>query len=274
MKGRVLGLDHVGIAVRDPRQRLPLWAEALGLPLDRAEVVPTEGVRTWLLDFGGGHIELLEPLSGDSPIARAIEKRGEGIHHLCLAVDDIEAALARLAARGIEAIGGGARPGAGGCRVAFLHPKDTGGVLLELSERPPGAKGNAVETADAHPFATGTLAVLYVKEPRARMIGAVRSLDGCNRDDHGLPDPVNPHRKRRNRKVEPEPPHLREWHFACEQPEGPDCDRSLDRHCRGSQQQRGHVTAHCRCPGPRIETRLGGLTCRQKIRNVGDRLVD
>ncbi len=178
MKGRVLGLDHVGIAVRDPRQRLPLWAEALGLPLDRAEVVPTEGVRTWFLDFGGGHIELLEPLSGDSPVARALEKRGEGIHHLCLAVDDIAAALARLAAHGIEAIGGGARPGAGGCRVAFLHPKDTGGVLLELSERPPGAKGNAIEAADAHPFATGTLAVLYVKEPRARMIGAVRSLDG------------------------------------------------------------------------------------------------
>jgi methylmalonyl-CoA/ethylmalonyl-CoA epimerase len=177
MKGKVLGLDHVGIAVRDPRQRLPLWAEALGLPLDRAEAVPSEGVRTWFLDFGGGHIELLEPLSEDSPITRALDKRGEGIHHLCLAVDDIEAALARLAARGIEPIGDGAQSGAGGCTVAFLHPKDTGGVLLELSQRPPGTKRDAVEPADAHPFATGTLAVLYAKEPRARMVGVLRSLD-------------------------------------------------------------------------------------------------
>ena len=177
MKGKVLGLDHVGVAVRDPRQRLPLWAEALGLPLDRAEAVPTDAVRTWFLDFGGGHIELLEPLSEDSPIARAIEKRGEGLHHLCLAVDDIDAALARLAARGIEPLGGGTRPGAGGCIIAFLHPKDTGGVLLELSQRPPGATGHAAEPADAHPFATGTLAVLYAKDPRARMIGVVRALD-------------------------------------------------------------------------------------------------
>ena len=177
MKGKILGLDHVGIVVRDPRLRLPLWAEALGLPLDRAEAVPSEGVRTWFLDFGGGHIELLEPLSADSPIARAIEKRGEGIHHLCLAVDDLGAALARLAARGIEPIGGGARPGAGGCTVAFLHPKDTGGVLLELSQRPPGTDVPAAEPPGAHPFAAGTLAVLYAKEPRARMIGVVRSLD-------------------------------------------------------------------------------------------------
>ncbi|MCU0225614.1 MAG: methylmalonyl-CoA epimerase [Acidobacteria bacterium] len=177
MKGKVLGLDHVGVAVRDPRQRLPLWAEVLGLPLDRAEAVPTEGVRTWFLDFGGGHIELLEPLSDDSPIARAIEKRGEGIHHLCLAVDDLEAALARLAARGIEPLGGGARPGAGGCTVAFLHPKDTGGVLLELSQRPPGAPAHGAAEVAAHPFAPGALAVLYAKDPRARMVGVIRALD-------------------------------------------------------------------------------------------------
>ena len=123
MKGKVLGLDHVGVAVRDPRQRLPLWAEALGLPLDRAEAVPSEGVRTWFLDFGGGHIELLEPLSADSPIARAIEKRGEGLHHVCLAVDDLDAALARLAARGIEPVGGGSRPGAGGCTHRVPAPE-------------------------------------------------------------------------------------------------------------------------------------------------------
>lgn len=177
MKGKVLELEHVGIAVRDPRQRLPLWAEVLGLPLGRVEALPSEGVRTWFLDLGGSHIELLEPLAADSPIARAIEKRGEGLHHLSLAVDDIDAVLARLAARGIEPVGGGARPGAGGRTVAFLHPKDTGGVLLELSQRPPCATGNAVEPAGAHPFAAGTLAVLYANEPRSRMIGVVRALD-------------------------------------------------------------------------------------------------
>lgn len=185
MKGRILGLDHVGIAVRDPRQRLWLWAEALGMPLDRAEAVPSEGVRTWFLDFGGGHIELLEPLSDDSPVAVSIAKRGEGIHHLSLAVDDIAAVLARLAARGIEPIGGGARPGAGGCSVAFLHPRDTGGVLLELSQPP--ERGAPVEaSAEAAPFAAGRIAVLYLKDPRARMIGAVRSLDAVGIALQGL----------------------------------------------------------------------------------------
>lgn len=185
MKGRVLGLDHVGVAVRDPRQRLPLWAEALGLPLERAEAVPSEGVRTWFLDFGGGHIELLEPLSDDSPVAASIAKRGEGIHHVCFAVDEIEAVLARLASRGIEPIGGGVRPGAGGCAVAFLHPRDTGGVLVELSQRPRTPEVPS-EDRESAPFAAGKIAVLYLREPRARMIGAVRSLDALGVSLQGL----------------------------------------------------------------------------------------
>jgi methylmalonyl-CoA/ethylmalonyl-CoA epimerase len=173
MRGRILGLDHLGIAVRDPRARLGLWAELLGLPLERVEAVPSEGVRTWFLDLGGGHVELLEPLSEESPMAASISKRGEGIHHLSLRVDDLEAVLARLAARGLAPIAPGVRAGAGGTRVAFLHPRDTGGVLLELAQPPaPASTG-----AEAAAFGPGTIVVAFLRDPRERYVGAIRSLD-------------------------------------------------------------------------------------------------
>lgn len=173
MKGRILGLDHIGVAVSDPRGRLELWADLLGLPLEKVEAVPTEQVRTWFLDLGGGHLELLEPMSSESSVAKAIEKRGEGIHHLSLGVDDLEAVLAKLASRGINPVGGGPRPGAQGARVAFLHPKDTGGVLLELSQKPP-REGSPPES----PFTPGAVVVLYLKDPRERFVGLLRSIDG------------------------------------------------------------------------------------------------
>lgn len=179
MKGRILGLDHLGVSVRDPRERLKLWADVLDMPLDRVEAVESEGVRTWFVNMGGPHLELLEPLNDESPIAKALEKRGEGLHHLCLRVDDIEAVLARLAVAGIEPIGGGARPGAGGCTVAFLHPKSTGGILLELSQAPAGAasQGGRPEEERAEAFAEGSIVVAYLREPRERLLGVVRRLD-------------------------------------------------------------------------------------------------
>ncbi len=172
MTGRILGIDHLGVAVRDPRQRLPLWAELLGLELERAEAVPPEGVRTWFLDAGNAHVELLEPLAADSPVGRHLEKRGEGIHHLCLRVDDLDAVLARLAARGIEPLGGGPRAGAGGARVAFLHPRDTGGVLLELSERPGGGE----EKNGPRGLRPGDVVVLYLRDPKVRLVGLLEAL--------------------------------------------------------------------------------------------------
>ena len=98
--------------------------------------VPTEQVRVAFFGEGETHVELLEPLGGKGPIADFLSKRGEGVHHVCFAVDDIDAALARMRGAGIAVIGQAPRPGAGGCRVAFLHPRGTGGVLIELSEKP------------------------------------------------------------------------------------------------------------------------------------------
>ncbi|MBP7149599.1 MAG: methylmalonyl-CoA epimerase, partial [Acidobacteria bacterium] len=188
MSGRILGLDHLGIAVRDPRARLSFWAERLGLPLERVEAVPAEGVRTWFVTLGGAHVELLEPLAGDSPVGRFLEKRGEGLHHVCLAVEGLDALLARAEAAGIAPVGGGVRPGAGGCRVAFLHPRDTGGVLIELSERatPPVAAPAEPAAAERPGFRPGRLVVAYLRDPRERFVGVVRSLDAVGLAVEGL----------------------------------------------------------------------------------------
>jgi len=127
-------LDHIGIAVKsiDAAKRI---YEDLGLTIEHVEVVETQKVRTAFLSVGDANLELLEPSSPDSTIAKFIEKRGEGIHHICLRVDDIEAHLARLKERGYRLINEAPVPGAHGCRVAFLHPAAGNGVLIELSER-------------------------------------------------------------------------------------------------------------------------------------------
>ena len=127
-------LDHIGIAVRSIAERLPAWVEALGLPAPALEEVPTEKVRVAFLDVGGARLELLEPLAEDCAIGRALARRGEGIHHICLAVDDLDAALARLESLGVPLVDRVPRPGAGGSRVAFLQPRGMGGVLVELKE--------------------------------------------------------------------------------------------------------------------------------------------
>ncbi|HWW63056.1 MAG TPA: methylmalonyl-CoA epimerase [Thermoanaerobaculia bacterium] len=126
-------LDHIGIAVRS-LESAKIY-EALGLTIDHVETVETQGVKTAFLSVGDSNLELLEPTSPDSPIAKYIEKRGEGIHHICLRVDDIDAHLARLQAEGFRLINDAPVPGAHGCRVAFLHPAAGNGVLIELSER-------------------------------------------------------------------------------------------------------------------------------------------
>jgi len=126
-------LDHIGIAVRS-LDSVKIY-EALGLTIDHVETVATQGVRTAFLSAGDSNLELLEPTGPDSPVAKFIEKRGEGIHHLCFRVDDIEAHLARLKTQGYRLINEAPVPGAHGCRVAFLHPSAGNGVLIELSEK-------------------------------------------------------------------------------------------------------------------------------------------
>jgi methylmalonyl-CoA/ethylmalonyl-CoA epimerase len=131
-------VDHIGIAVEDLVAAKRLYGEVLGLRFLFEEEVPTERVRVAAYDGGGVRIELLETTSPDGPIGRHLASRGPGIHHVCYEVPDVAAALDRLRANGVRTIDTVPRPGAGGCRVAFVHPKGAGGVLVELSQHPPG----------------------------------------------------------------------------------------------------------------------------------------
>ena len=126
-------LDHIGIAVKS--LAVAKVYEDLGLKIDHVEDVRLQGVKTAFIAVGDANLELLEPLSPDSPVAKFIEKRGEGIHHICFRVTDIESHLARLKKQGYRLINEAPVPGAHGCRVAFLHPAAGNGVLIELSEK-------------------------------------------------------------------------------------------------------------------------------------------
>lgn len=131
-----LRIDHLGIAVKDLAASEPLFAALLGVAPGGRERVESEKVEVSFFQVGESRFELLQPTDPESPIAKAIEKRGEGLHHVCLAVADIEAEVGRLKARGFQFVGEAPRPGAGGHRVAFIHPKSAGGILIELSEGP------------------------------------------------------------------------------------------------------------------------------------------
>lgn len=132
--GSVRGIDHVGVAVRSLDEKIEVFRKILGVEPRGIESLPEHGVRAAIFEVGGDRIELLEPLGDASPISKFLEKRGEGVHHISLAVRGIDALLARLDAGGVPLIDRAARPGADGKRVAFIHPKGTGGILLELSE--------------------------------------------------------------------------------------------------------------------------------------------
>ncbi len=125
-------INHIGIAVGSIDQALKLYTEVLGLSLKEIEVVEEQRVRTAILPVGESKIELLESTDPEGPLARHIEKFGEGIHHLALEVADIEEALSKVAQSGIPLIDEAPRRGVGGTHIAFLHPKGTGRVLLEL----------------------------------------------------------------------------------------------------------------------------------------------
>ena len=124
-------IRHIGIAVDSIKERLPVW-ESFGLKLNHSEKVESEGVTTAHLKVGNYEIELLEPMGKDTPVGKFIDKKGPGIHHLALEVDDIEETLAKAKKNSLEPIGEAPRAGAENTLVAFFHPKDTGGVLLEI----------------------------------------------------------------------------------------------------------------------------------------------
>jgi len=125
-------VDHIGIATHEIEGALGIWRDALGLQIDFTEEVAAQGVRVAMLPIGETHIELLEPLSQDSPVGKFLQKRGPGIHHVAVRVTDIRASLAHLKEKGARLIDETPRPGAGGCLVAFIHPSSANGVLLEL----------------------------------------------------------------------------------------------------------------------------------------------
>ena len=128
-------LDHIGIAVGDLGQALAFYRDALGLEVEPPEEVPSQGVRVHFVPVGEATIELIEPTSPDSPIARFIDTRGPGVHHVTLRVDDLCDVLARLRERGIRLIDQQPRAGAEGALIAFVHPASTHGVLVELKQR-------------------------------------------------------------------------------------------------------------------------------------------
>jgi len=132
---KILKIDHLGIAVNSIDEGKNFWSEVLGLAFEGTETVAEQKVTTAFFPVGESEIELLESTAPDGPIAKYMEKKGAGIQHIAFRVADIEAALAELKEKGVRLIDEKPRMGAGGAKIAFLHPKATGGVLVELCER-------------------------------------------------------------------------------------------------------------------------------------------
>jgi methylmalonyl-CoA/ethylmalonyl-CoA epimerase len=132
-------IDHIGVAVSDLEAAIALHEQTYGMPLVHRETVTEQGVEAVLLDVGDGHVELLAPLDGDTPVGRFLAKRGPGLHHVAYAVDDIETTLASLREQGLRLIDDTPRNGIRGSRVAFVHPAASGGILTEI-----------VQPAEAH----------------------------------------------------------------------------------------------------------------------------
>ena len=132
---KILKIDHLGIAVNSIEDGKSLWADALGLHFEGTETVEEQKVTTAFFPVGESEVELLESTAPDGPVAKYLEKKGPGVHHVAFRVENIEEALAELKEKGVRLIDEKPRKGAGGAKIAFLHPKATNGVLVELCER-------------------------------------------------------------------------------------------------------------------------------------------
>ena len=132
---KILKIDHLGIAVNSIEDGKNFWMDALGLEFEGSETVEEQKVTTAFFPVGESEVELLESTAPDGPIAKFLEKKGPGIHHVAFRVENVEAALAELKEKGIKLIDEKPRMGAGGAKIAFLHPKATNGILVELCER-------------------------------------------------------------------------------------------------------------------------------------------
>ena len=132
---KIIGIEHIGIAVKNIREASPFWDHVLQIGHSTTEDVDDQGVITDIYDTGKGKVELLQAKYPDSPVAKFLDKRGPGIHHICLQVEDIDEAIQELKSEGIQLIGNGASIGAEGYRVVFIHPGSASGVLVELAEK-------------------------------------------------------------------------------------------------------------------------------------------
>ena len=132
-------IDHIGVAVEDLEATLALYRDQLGMPVVHRETVTEQGVEAVLLDVGDGHVELLSPLSPETPVGKFLARRGAGLHHVAYRVSDIEATLAALSGAGMRLIDAAPRIGIRGSQVAFVHPASTGGVLTEIVQPAEGA---------------------------------------------------------------------------------------------------------------------------------------
>ncbi len=141
-------ISHIAIVVPNLEEALDFWVDVLGLPLSHVEHVPDQDVDVAFLPSGESEIELLEPISNDSGVARFMQKRGPGMHHICLEVDDIASMLVRMKAAGVPLINEEPTIGTGGKKIAFIHPKGTGGVLVELYELTPEESDRRIERVE------------------------------------------------------------------------------------------------------------------------------
>lgn len=128
-------IDHIAIAVSDLETAIPHYRDVLGMTFLGTEEVPSQKVKVAMFDIGGVHIELLEPLNAESPISAYLEKRGGGIHHIALRVDEISEQISDMQTKGVRMLDSDPRPGAHGSRIAFAHPKSFGGVLMEFCQK-------------------------------------------------------------------------------------------------------------------------------------------
>jgi methylmalonyl-CoA epimerase len=167
----ILKIDHLGIATRAIDEKLPFW-KLLGLEPAGREVVEGQKVSVTFLPVGDSTLELLEPTDPGSPIAKALASRGEGIHHLCLLVEGIDPLLETLRAAGVPLINEVPVPGAHGARVAFVHPKGTGGILVELSEKPTTSTPPCRATIEL-----GEVVLLNCINPKEQLWGRLGRLD-------------------------------------------------------------------------------------------------
>lgn len=176
----IVKLDHVGIAVRSLTDALRFWSDTLDARVAGMETVASEAVRVAFLPTGESRVELLEPTAADSPVARFLDKRGEGIHHVTFEVASIGPVLERVAKAGLPLLDRAPRAGASGTRVAFLHPKAAGGVLVELVEREGRASPPRAGLAPGEPV------LLYLRDPHEKMWGLLRERDAAGITIEGM----------------------------------------------------------------------------------------